>query len=351
MPWEGRYQMAAAIILIILFVLAVLLLLPVRVKGSYGEGAWAVDVYYACFRVFHKESVPKKPPDTPPKPDDNSDPFYGVITEADSVQLHPAAEDSPPAPQPDHTEKPDAPDTVPNNTEKPDAADTVPDHTEKPDAPDTVPDHTEKPDAADIMPNDTEKPDAADIMPNDTEKPDAPDTVPDHTEETDAAESDAEPPKKKRGIKGFIERLKPHGLSDYLALAKDGLAALSPALKFLTKHLHFRHVRLYLAVASDDPAQTAQVYGKICAAAFPLLGALECWVDMQADELRILADFYGTKTDFRIALELRVSPAAAILLVLILGVKFLWRTVCRFRREDKEAKRYAQETAPETANI
>ena len=35
-----------------------------------------------------------------------------------------------------------------------------------------------------------------------------------------------------------------------------------------------------------------------------------------------------------------------ILLVLILGIKFLWRTFLRFRREDKEAKLRAQETAP-----
>ena len=68
--------MAWAIILIVLFVLAVILLLPVRVKGSYGQGAWSVAVYYAFIRVFHKESAPPKEPDVPPKPDEDGSPFF-----------------------------------------------------------------------------------------------------------------------------------------------------------------------------------------------------------------------------------------------------------------------------------
>ncbi|MBQ5347740.1 MAG: DUF2953 domain-containing protein [Ruminococcus sp.] len=140
--------------------------------------------------------------------------------------------------------------------------------------------------------------------------------------------------------------VKPHSLSDILGLAQDGFAALTPALKFLTKHIHFRHIRLYLAIGTDDPANTATLYGKICAAAYNLLGAMQCWFDMQADEFRILADFYNDKITFRGSLELRISPMAAIILALILGCKFLWRTICRFRREDKEAALREKESAP-----
>ena len=146
--------------------------------------------------------------------------------------------------------------------------------------------------------------------------------------------------------RGFIKRLKPQSVSEAVSLAKDACAALSPALKFLTRHLHFRHMKLYLTVASDDPANTATLYGKICAAAYNLLAQLQCWVDIETDEFRILADFYHEKLTFRASGELRVSPMAAILLVLILGIRFLWRTLLRFRREDREAKRKAQETAP-----
>ena len=41
-------------------------------------------------------------------------------------------------------------------------------------------------------------------------------------------------------------------------------------------------------------------------------------------------DFYNDKITFRGSLELRISPMAAIILALILGCRFLWRTICRF---------------------
>ena len=51
--------MVGTVLLIILFVLCVLLLLPVRVTGWFRDGKWAVAVYYAFFRVFHKEAEEK----------------------------------------------------------------------------------------------------------------------------------------------------------------------------------------------------------------------------------------------------------------------------------------------------
>ena len=45
----------------------------------------------------------------------------------------------------------------------------------------------------------------------------------------------------------------------------------------------------------------------------------------------------------------KLTALAAILLALILGGRFLIRTVKRFRREDKEAKLREKETAPLSA--
>ena len=62
--------MVGTVILVILFILCVLLLLPVRAKASFGDGKWAVAVYYAFIRVFHKESQQKPEPELPKKPED-----------------------------------------------------------------------------------------------------------------------------------------------------------------------------------------------------------------------------------------------------------------------------------------
>lgn len=271
--------MGWAIFLIVMTVLAVLFLLPVRVKASFGDGKWSVSVHYLFFRIFRKESAEKPEPETPPLPDPDAD--EPPVSDPVQPSVETAEQEKPPKPEP------------------------KPDH-----RPESLP-----------------------------ESPAEPTTEP-------AAETKPEKPKKKGRIRRFFERMKPHSLSDVMGLVKDGGASLSASMRFLFRHFHFRKVKLYLAVASDDAYKTSQLYGKICAGAFSLLGQLQCLFDMQVKEFRILADFFNEKTTFRASLELRVSPAAAILTVLILGGKFLWRTFRRFRREDKEAKRREKESAP-----
>ena len=276
-----------------------ILLLPVRVKASFGGGKWSVAVYYAFIRVFRKESAPPPPPpEVPPKPED--------------ITLFEPGVDPAPAASAMHTDE-----NPPSVTQL--AAESKPEKPEKP--------KKEKKKKK----RKSKKEEAAAAEQN-------------ASDEAESGETDE--PKKKPKKKGFFKRLKPSSLHDVLGLIKDGFASLTPAVKFLLRHFHFRHVKVYAAIASDDPANTATLYGKICAAAFNLLAQLQRLFDFQTDEFRILADFYGEKSDYRGSLELRVSPAAAILTALILGCKFLWRSFRRFRREDKEEKRREKESAP-----
>ncbi len=316
--------MVGTILLIILFILCVLLLLPVRAKASYGDGKWSVAVYYAFIRLFHKESKEKPQPELPKKPEDLPEGEAPPVPETDAAQT---AEK--PKLQPEPVSAPPE-----QETETPEPEAEAEDFSEPLD-PEQLADTVETPD---IKPEKKRRKRKAKKEESAAEVAD-PDDLPD-------LDAEPEPEKKPRGIRGFIERLKPHSVSDVLGLAEDGFAALTPALRFLTKHIHFRHIRLYLAIGTDDPANTATLYGKICAAAYNLLGAMQCWFDVEADEFRILADFYNDKITFRGAVEVRISPMAAIILVLILGCKFLWRTVCRFRREDKEAKLREKESSP-----
>ena len=327
--------MGWTILLTILFLLCVILLLPVRVKGFFADGKWGVSVYYAWFRLFRKESEEKEPPVTPPKPEDVPE---GGKPSAE--QMPEAPPDQPAAEEPAHP----AEDEKPNSA----VAETVP----KPETVTAEPDDPE-PSEEEFFPEEEspkqrKKREKREKREERRRKKEAAKAA--KEEQADGGDTEEEteekPKKKKRGIRGFIERLKPHSVSDALALAKDACAALSPALRFLTRHLHFRHIRLYAAIGTDDAAKTAERYGAISAAVFNFIGQFQCWVDFQADECRILADFYNDSVTFRASGELRVSPMAALLLALILGGKFLWRTVRRFRREDKEAKLREKETAP-----
>ena len=284
-----------AVLLAILFVLCVLLLLPVRVKASYCKGEWALNVYYACVCLLHRGSKPKPP-------------AVGV-------------------PEPCYEQPGDKPETNSEPKPKPEPK------TEKPEP------KIQKPEPKPGKPEPKPEPEPTAEKPEKTEEP----------ENNDKSEEPEKPQKpKKPKKKSYLKRLIPHGLHEYWETAKDALSALSPAMRFLTRHLHFRHVKIRAVIAADDPAKTAMLYGSICSAAYPLLGQLQCWFDFQADEIRILSDFCGGKSDFEGSLELRVSPLAALAFIVVLGVKFLWRAFARFRREDKDAARYAEETAPLT---
>jgi len=302
------------IFLIIMFILCILFLLPIRMKAAFGGGKWSVKIYYVFIRVFRKESAPPPPPpETPLKPEDIT--VFEPGTDPNAPDVPPPA----PAMQ---TEQPDS------VTEPAPAAESEPEPAqEKPE------EHKRKKRKKRKFPKD-DTASAEDEKPE-TEQPAA-----------DAQAEEDDPKKKKKKKPGFFKRIKPHSLSDVIGLIKDGFAALTPALRFLFRHFHFRHVRIRADIASDDPANTATLYGKICAAAFNLLAQLQCLFDFQTDEFRVLADFYGEKSDYSGSLELRVSPAVLILTVLILGIKFLWRTFRRFRREDKEEKRREKESAP-----
>ena len=321
--------MVGTVLLVILFVLCVLLLLPVRVTGWFRDGKWAVAVYYAFFRVFHKESE-EKPEQKPPKPED--------LPEGEAP---PPPEPEPEPPKPKKPKKPKKPE--PPEKPEPAAAENVP-------KPDTV---TDTQPAAETAPEQTPESESVDpeSLADDPDIQAVLDEKPRRRrrKKKDESPEESEQAEEKPKKRGFIRWIKPDSLKGWLRLAKDGLGALPPALRFLTKHLHFRHVKLYLAVASDDPANTATLYGKICAAAYNLLAALQCWVDIETDEFRILADFYNESITFRAALELRVSPAAAILMALILGIRFLINSIRTYRAERKDEKLREKETAPAEA--
>ena len=286
------------VLLIIFAVLAVILLLPIRVRGGYAGGAWHVTVTYAFFRLFHKESAEKPPQLTPPKPDEDiTEGQIAEIEPVDSVSAQNAAQETAPEPEPE--EEPEAPEPI---HEEP-----------KPETP--------KPDA---KPEQAPAEDSAD-----------------DTDDLFTEEEEPEKPEKPKKM-NYFRWLKPHSLHDILGLVGDGCATLSPGMRSVTRHLRFRHVNLWLVVASDDAAKTAKTYGAICTAFYNLHAQLCCVFDIEAESLRILADFEADSFDFEGSMEIRVSPLALIVILLTFGFKFLAVSYPRYRRERREAKLIAE---------
>ena len=328
--------MVGTVLLIILFVLCVLLLLPVRVTGWFRDGKWAVAVYYAFFRVFHKESVEKPEPQKPPKPEDLPEGEAPPPPEPEPEPEKPKKPKKPKKPEPSEKPEPAAAENVP----KPDTVTETPQTA----APETV---TDTQPAAETEPEQTpeSEPESESVDPESlADDPDIQAVLDEKPrrrrrkkKDESPEESDLSDEKPKK--RGFIRWIKPDSVTR-IALFKKidgagrGAVYAQPG---------------YTMVVPEDPANTATLYGKICAAAYNLLAALQCWVDIETDEFRILADFYNESITFRAALELRVSPAAAILMVLILGIRFLINSIRTYRAERKDEKLREKETAPAEA--
>jgi len=101
---------------------------------------------------------------------------------------------------------------------------------------------------------------------------------------TDDGEKTEEKPKKK-GFGDYIKALK---FLDYIDI-------LEKATKHFLSKIYFQKLYLDITVASNDAAKTAQMYGKLDAAIFPLLGFLDSKKKIKDGEVHIHPDFTSEK--------------------------------------------------------
>ncbi len=269
----GGVCMGWLIVLILVILLGTVLLLPVRVPFSVEGSHWRIQVFYAWFRIWQKDSAEESAPQT---------------------------ELPPPSPSP-------APPPTPMPAPPPPPAPSVP----------SVP--------------------AQEISAAESE------CIEDFGDDallfTDEDAEMTEEPEKK----SFFQKIRPTCLSEWKGLIGDVLASLGAPLGLLTRHLHFVKLRVRVNVATDDAAKTAVTYGTIGGLAYWLLGQLQCIFDVQAEEFSIRPDFLGKKMSFSVHGELRSTPISLLSVMLGAGVRFLYHSWVRVRRQDKEQKLTAAE--------
>ncbi len=83
-------------------------------------------------------------------------------------------------------------------------------------------------------------------------------------------EPSEEKPEKEKKDNILVSFYKNQGFSGVLQLLKDTVNAINGMFGTIFRHFVFRELKLYMTVGSADAAETAQLYGKTCAAVFPL---------------------------------------------------------------------------------
>lgn len=98
------------------------------------------------------------------------------------------------------------------------------------------------------------------------------------------------------------------------------LRVILSKFKKLLSHTHFDNVKLFLSVASDDAAQTAILYGRICSVIYPCVEALENFVHFSPKNLSVKADFSSEKPSLSFSCVVRVR--AFYILCFIISLLF-----------------------------
>lgn len=154
--------------------------------------------------------------------------------------------------------------------------------------------------------------------------------------------------KKKRGFKSktgdgapkkenfFKKTYRQKGLLGTVRYFSEILILLFKKLWWVVKHFKFRKFKLDLSVATNDAADTAIQYGKICGAVYPVISFLETNVDFKAKVINVSADFDKTKPEFKISTS--VTTRIFFWLVAAVGVFFEFIKLQRKESEKYERK-------------
>lgn len=135
-------------------------------------------------------------------------------------------------------------------------------------------------------------------------------------------ESDEEAAKKKPTEKTFSETVE-FGIN----IAKAALRGLEGFLK----HLRITDLKLCMLIATGDAAETALNYGKVYAAVYTLLGALDSFFTLKVKRIAIAPSFTADKSVYDIFFKMKLR----IIFIIIAAFAALWVFIKPILTKDK----------------
>ena len=113
------------------------------------------------------------------------------------------------------------------------------------------------------------------------------------------------------------------------------LEALPPilgrALRRTGRRVRFEPLKIHLLIATADPADTAQLYGRLEAALGAGLPALHRMVQIKDQDIRLFPDFVGDRIDCIADVGMVIRPWDVLAIVLPAGVSLV-KWLLRFRK-------------------
>ncbi len=134
------------------------------------------------------------------------------------------------------------------------------------------------------------------------------------------AQGKALPEKKPNFI---VKTIKEEGLSGLMELLGEIAHIIGGLMKKITDNLVISKMDLQIAAASEDAAQTAILYGRICSAVYPLINFISGHVKKCRHHERIAPVFTAEKTRVYFEMKARILPFYILSGAVKAGLKFL----------------------------
>ncbi len=152
------------------------------------------------------------------------------------------------------------------------------------------------------------------------------------TKKKSVPKTDETTPKKENFFKKTYRQ---KGLLGTVMYFSSILNMLLKKMCWVVRRFKFRKFKLDISVATNDAADTAIQYGKICGAVYPVISFFESNTDFKAREININADFDKTKSEFKTS----VSVTTRIFFWLVAAICVLFEFLKLQRKESEKYER------------
>ncbi|HBL41023.1 MAG TPA: hypothetical protein DDY98_05410 [Ruminococcaceae bacterium] len=156
-------------------------------------------------------------------------------------------------------------------------------------------------------------------------------------EEKPKEEKKEEPkPKKENMFKTFYKNQGFYGVMELLGNVKRVLGGMFSSMGH---HFVFRELKCYFTVgAGDDAAATSMLYGKTCAAVFPIMGLITNTCHVKEYDCAVRPDFIKGEKSAVVRAVFSVRPIFYINALLACGVKLFFQVILKFMKGAKAPK-------------
>ncbi len=136
------------------------------------------------------------------------------------------------------------------------------------------------------------------------------------------------PAKKQEKKAPFKDILKEKGLKGFIKILQEAAKLLSTSLRKLARHIRMPVFSLEIAVSTDDAAETAIRYGKICSVVYPAASFLLSSTKSKEYTVDIRPDFDRDSSRIRAEVVLKIR----VLFLLLTGVSLFFKGLGLIKR-------------------